>query len=125
MLLDTGCTLLDPTTNREVLVANIESVEPLIEREATKDIKRGMDPADILTRYKNHSPPFRLIFCKSVTGVSDMLLAFTPDVLTLDGEERRGILIAITSAGLGGDDNVRAVIGAASQAANKGIHGKS
>ncbi len=111
VLLDTGCTLLDPTTNREVLVANIDSVSPLIDPAAAKEIKKGADPADVITKYSGHSPPFKLIFCRSVSGVPEMLLAFTPDKVTLDGEDRWGILIAVTASGLDGDDNVRAVIG--------------
>jgi hypothetical protein len=41
-----------------------------------------------------------------------MLLAFLPEKLLLDGEGKRGVLVAVTSSGLSGDDNVRAIIGA-------------
>lgn len=112
VLFDTGCTLLDPVTNNEVLVANIDCVSPLLDPVAAREIKRGTDPADIITKCRNHSPPFRLIFCKSVSGEPEMLLAFLPEKLLLDGEGKRGVLVAVTSSGLSGDDNVRAIIGA-------------
>jgi len=112
VLLDTGCTLLDPVTNKNVLVSNINSVSPVLDPVAVKAMKEGVDATEIITKFRNHSPPFRLIFCKSVSGLPDMLPAFVPDCVTLDGEDMSGILVAVTAVGLDGDDNVRAIIGA-------------
>lgn len=107
VLVDTGCALSDPLTNRPVLIAGIDALDPLLPPEVRARLERREDAADVIEGCREHllmSP----VFYKTLDG-GGMLAAFLPDRLTLNGSEQKGIKIAI-SPWLSREDGACAVI---------------
>jgi len=107
VLVDTGCIISDPVTNRPVLIAGTESVGGVLPQEVLNMLARGEDSADIIegcSAILLMSP----VFYKTLDG-GGMLAAFLPDRLTLDGKEEKGIKVAVSPA-LSREDGAGAVI---------------
>lgn len=103
-LRDTGNRLHDPLTGCGVLVAEAEALRPLFPHTDTATLQ-GPAP-DAVTAI----PGGRLIPCASIGGEKRLLLAFRPDKVIVDGEERHDLLAAVSPAPIGTDGVYRAVL---------------
>lgn len=101
---DTGNHLTDPITGCAAFVAEAGAVSSLFEP-GEGPLLRG-PPAEAVLRI----PGTRLLPCAGVTGGRHMLLAFRPDRVTVNGEERRDLIAAVTTAPIGTDGVYDAVI---------------
>lgn len=101
---DTGNGLFDPVTGCAAFVAEAGAVEGLFSP-ASAPLLRG-DP----TKAMEAMPGMRLIPCAGIGGGRTLLLAFRPDRVTVDGEERRDLIAAISPAPLGTDGAYRALL---------------
>jgi stage II sporulation protein GA (sporulation sigma-E factor processing peptidase) len=113
VLVDTGCLLTDPVSGRAVLVTSLSAVEPLLPPPVRSALQNGESVESVLSLAADCNLPMRLVFCTSALGQREMLAAFRPERLILDGKNKTGTLLAVTPKGLSGDDGIRAVIGAA------------
>ncbi len=101
---DTGNGLVDPISGCAAFVAEAAAVGGLFDP-AEASFLRG-PPAEAVL----HIPGTRLIPCRGVTGGRSLLLAFRPDRVTVDGQERRDLVAAVTAAPIGTDGAYDAVI---------------
>ena len=101
---DTGNHLVDPVTGCAAFVAEAGALSGLFSpRDAS--LLRG-PPAQAVLRI----PGTRLIPCAGVTGGREVLLAFRPDKVTVDGQERRDLIAAVAARPIGTDGAYDAVI---------------
>ena len=100
---DTGNGLVDPVTGCGAFVAQADAVQALFSPDDAP-LLRG-PPAEAVLRI----PGMRLIPYAGVGG-SGLLLAFRPDRVTEDGQERSDLLAAVTPAPMGTDGFYDAVL---------------
>lgn len=103
-LADTGNGLYDPLSGCAAFVAEAGALKPLFPH-TDENVLRG-PPAEAVTRI----PGMRLIPCATVAGKRQLLLAFRPDRVTVDGVERRDLIAAISPAPIGTDGTYQAVL---------------
>ncbi len=113
-LLDTGHSLVDPVTNRPVLVATCDSLRPLFSPELAAVIDRtGVDDASALLcaldRAGIHG--FTLVPYRAVGNSGGLLPAFLPTSAIKDGRAQ-SVIVAITSTELSMTDAYDALLGA-------------
>ena len=101
---DTGNGLVDPVSGCAAFVAEAAAIDGLFDP-AEAPFLRG-PPAEAVL----HIPGTRLIPCRGVTGGRSLLLAFRPDRITVDGQERRDLVAAVTASPIGTDGAYDAVI---------------
>ncbi len=101
---DTGNDLYDPLTGCAALIAEADAVAPLFDRAAAALLYGA--PADALPNI----PGARLLPYAGIGGTTRLLLAFRPERLTVDGEPRDDLILAVAPASLGGDGSYQAVI---------------
>lgn len=101
---DTGNDLYDPITGCAAFVAEAGAVKDLFPNTPESTL-RG-PPAEVLEKL----PGMRLIPCAGIGGGRTLLLAFRPDRVTVDGEERRDLLAAISPTPIGTDGAYEAVL---------------
>jgi stage II sporulation protein GA (sporulation sigma-E factor processing peptidase) len=98
-LIDNGSTLRDPVTGDGVIVAGIDDIAALFPGD-TRDklsaaVKKGavaaLEEARELTRTR-----FRLIPYSAVGVSGGMLLAFKPEEITVNGQTRRDLIVALS-----------------------------
>lgn len=94
VLLDTGNGLYDPITQKKVMVCSAALLSPVM----GDDICASA--VDTVERYPG---VFRLIPYNAIGTESGMLAAFTPDSISIDGRQRRDIVLAISPQFTGGD----------------------
>lgn len=107
-LRDTGCTLRDPATGGAVIIAEEESLLPLMEAELRAELRMsgGQRAERRLERLWDTGlgRGFRLLPYTSV-GVEDgLLLAFSPERVLVDGKEVKGISAALAPGKLSGGE---------------------
>ena len=100
---DTGNDLYDPITGCLALVAEAEALEALFPGEGAL---LRCAPVDAVA----HIPGARLLPYSGVSGERRLLLAFRPEHITVDGEERFDLITAVAPKNLGGDGSYQAVI---------------
>ena len=103
-LADTGNGLYDPLSGCAAFVAEASALKPLFPH-ADEATLRG-PPAEAVTRI----PGMRLIPCATVSGKRQLLLAFRPDRVTVDGAERADLIAAISPAPIGTDGAYQAIL---------------
>lgn len=101
---DTGNDLYDPITGCAAFVAEAGVLKDLFPNTAESTL-RG-PPAEVMETL----PGMRLIPCSGIGGGRTLLLAFRPDRVTVDGEERRDLIAAISPTPIGTDGAYRAVL---------------
>ena len=101
---DTGNGLYDPLSGRSVLIAEAEAAAPLFAPGEAALLRAP--PVEVLSRIEGA----RLVPCAGIDGQRRMLLAVRPDRLTVDGEPRDDLLIAVSPAPLGGDGSFNAIL---------------
>lgn len=101
---DTGNGLYDPISGCAAFVAEAGAVKELFPG-VSESTLRG-PPAEVMERL----PGMRLIPCSGIGGGRTLLLAFRPDRVTVDGEERRDLIAAIAPHPIGTDGVYRAVL---------------
>lgn len=109
-LCDTGNELTDPATGEGVLVAEADSLAPLLDAGGA-DLLKG-DPLDsfmALAGLPELSGRLRLLPCGCVTGSGSLLLLFRPDEVRVDGR-RRGCSVAVSRAALSPEGLYQALI---------------
>lgn len=97
-IVDSGNHLKDPLTNRRVVIVEYETIREVMSKEV-RDILDKSSPQEfplcidrLPTGYK-----FRLLPYKTVGCQLNMLLAFKPDKVMIDGKSENGVLVAICS----------------------------
>ncbi len=110
-LSDTGNRLRDPVSGEAVIVAEYGGVLPLFEGAEAEAVSALQSRGAVSVMEELASPAFRLIPYSSVGG-HGLLLAFSPDRLTVNGKRKRGTLIAMTSGQISDNGTFSAVIGA-------------
>lgn len=108
-LVDTGCLITDPLTSRPVMVAAAEVLAPLLPQQLLADWHSGSDPVDLIAAYSGGALQLRPIFCRGVGGDEEILPAFQPTELTVDGHSCEAV-IAICLHGFDGESAFSAVI---------------
>ena len=97
-LVDTGNSLIDPTTGMPVAVTGAPDAMRLFPgdvRAAVGDLhERGA--VTVMETLGENSMRFRLIPYSAVGVPDGMLLAFKPDEITVNGRHKRGMLLAIS-----------------------------
>ena len=101
---DTGNSLTDPISGCAAFVAEAGALDGLFDP-ADAPLLRG-PPAEAVLRI----PGMRLIPCSGVTGGRNLLLAFRPDRVTVNGLERRDLIAAVAPSPIGTDGVYDAVI---------------
>lgn len=112
-LADTGNTLTDPVSGRAVIVAEGESIAKLFPSESAPDRADLSAPADALSRL-NAGPlrgRFRLLPYRAVGVECGLLLAVRADRVTVGGEDRGSMLIALSPTPVSDGGGYRALIG--------------
>lgn len=103
-LADTGNGLYDPLSGCSVLIVEAASLAPLFPGGDAKYL--SLPPPDAML----HIPGMRLIPCADIGGKNQLLLAFRPDSVTVDGAERRDLTVAVAPAPLSGNGSYTAIL---------------
>lgn len=103
-LRDTGNGLYDPVSGCAAFVAEAEAIRSLFPH-TDMAILRG-DPAAALASM----PGMRLIPYAAIGGKRELLLAFRPDRVTIDGTEHKDLIAAISPSPIGTDGTYQAVL---------------
>lgn len=103
-LADTGNGLYDPLSGCAVLIAEAASLAPLFPGGDAQYLT--LPPTDAML----HIPGMRLIPCADISGKNRLLLAFRPDSIAVDGEERRDLTVAVAPAPLSGNGSYTAIL---------------
>ncbi|MDR3207785.1 MAG: sigma-E processing peptidase SpoIIGA, partial [Oscillospiraceae bacterium] len=113
-LWDTGNTLSDPLTGAPVMVMDCERGRALLPAEAAllvdKTALRRPERVLTLLHELGLAGRFRLIPYRAVGVECGFLLAFRPDVVTVGGRRRPGVLVALAPHALGDGVGYSAVV---------------
>ena len=104
-LLDTGHSLVDPVSNRPVLVATLASLRPLFSPALLSVLDRtgaADAPALLCALDRAGIRGFTLVPCRTVGNADGLLAAFLPDAARQDGRPLP-VLVAITETELADD----------------------
>jgi len=101
-LLDTGNSLTDPLTGGAVLVAETETLLPLFDPATARLLQSPLadTPVELLPKLQER-PEGLGLYLLPYTAVgtrSGFLLAFRPDQARLNGKEKKGLSVALSSA---------------------------
>ena len=101
---DTGNCLYDPLTGCGALVVEADALASLFPELSPERLTGS--PADAVPLV----PGSRLLPYADVSGKTKLLLAFRPDRVTVDGEQRSDLLTAVAPGSLGGNGSYQAII---------------
>lgn len=95
-LVDSGNTLVDPLTNRSVMIVEYNTVRDVLPG-YVRDILDGIHGEQFVLKLPElpKDMHFKLIPYKTVDAEFHMLLAFKPEQLIVDGKEKKGMLVAL------------------------------
>lgn len=112
-LLDTGNTLSDPLSGKEVMVADADIVMPILSGVASIERKELCAPDRVLERLNTGRwrGRFRLIPYRAVGVECGLLLALQPDRVELNGRENGGVLVALSPTPVSDGGIYRALVG--------------
>ena len=104
---DSGNALSDPLTGDGVIVADAAALAPVFDDPALL----RLDAPEALARLEGEQGRgLRLLPCACVTAERALLLCFRPERLTVDGVERRDLLVAVSPARLSPEGAYDAII---------------
>ena len=104
---DSGNALVDPLTGDAVLVAEAEALAPLFSDPALLTL----DDPEALARIEGaEGRGLRLLPCSCVAAPRALLLCFRPERITVDGKERRDLLVAVSPNRLSPEGRYDAII---------------
>ena len=109
---DTGNSLQDPLTGKHVLVAEFDSLATLFPASICR-VFRAQKSATAQLEIAAQAIPkagFRLVPFRTVGG-GDLLPAFKPDCLTIDGKKTQGVLVALSSSRISDGGAYTALVG--------------
>ena len=110
-LADTGNELYDPMTGKAVLVADSHTISALFPESVRLHLSSdAADCASVLSSVPGLSGRIGLIPFSSVGRKNGMLAAFRPDRLTVDGEERSDLLVAVSPGRICPDGEYSAIL---------------
>ncbi len=96
-LLDTGNSLLDPSTNGRVLISDLDSLENILPPEAVVILKaQRTSPFSLILDKLADFPGFKLIPYKTVGISFSLLLAYHPEAVYIDDKLSKNALCAIS-----------------------------
>ena len=104
---DTGNALVDPLSGDGVLVADAEALAPLFDDPA---LLRLPAPDALARLTGEQGRGLRLLPCACVTAERALLLCFRPEGLTVDGQARRDLLVAVSPNRLSPEGRFDAII---------------
>lgn len=102
-LRDTGNDLRDPLTGRRVLVAESDALAPLFDKAERRALKSEATEA-VLRLQGFHLIPYASL------GGSGLLLCFRPERVTVNGEARDDLAVALAPTALDPDGEYRAIL---------------
>ena len=113
-LVDTGNTLTDPVTGRQVVVAEGERLFPLFPKDHRPGPPDLRDPTAAMTRLGTGEwrARFRLLPYRSVGVDRGLLLALRVDALEVDGQEEGPTLVALSPTPVSDGGGYHALVGA-------------
>ncbi|MCL1820377.1 MAG: sigma-E processing peptidase SpoIIGA [Oscillospiraceae bacterium] len=111
-LADTGHTLTDPMTGQSVLVADKDSVLPLLPRDVRALLNTVTNPVELVEQVPlvDNAMLFRLIPYQAIGIQTGWLAAFRPDSVTVGGIKHNKALVAFST--LSSDKAYRALVSA-------------
>lgn len=112
-LRDTGNSLYDPVSGRKVCVVEDDAALPLFPAELRRTLKRcgsSIEFFEELSKFDGLAGRFRLIPYTAVGVSSNLLPAFRPDSLVIDGEAHGDMLVALSPTRLCEDGEYSAII---------------
>lgn len=96
-LVDTGNSLRAPFTNAQVIIAEYEAVRKVIPEEARRALdKAEVDSFPLVFEILPFKYKFQLIPYKTMNSGFELLLAFKPEKVTINGLKSDGALIALS-----------------------------
>jgi stage II sporulation protein GA (sporulation sigma-E factor processing peptidase) len=115
-LRDTGNALTDPMTGRPVIVAGVGDLKPLFSaaiRETVTDLQKK-DIVRVLEELAgtDTGTRFQLVPYSAVGISGGMLLAFRPDEIVVDGQNKTGMLLALSPNSVSENGAYSALLGA-------------
>lgn len=112
-LLDTGNTLSDPVSGKQVMVAEVGSLSGLFPRENTPTAEELNAPENALERLNTGvwKGRFRLLPYRAVGVECGLLLAVRVDCLLVDGKEFGAVLVALSPTPVSDGGGYRGLIG--------------
>lgn len=115
-LCDTGNALTDPMTGKPVIVAGVNDLKPLFPHAILKTVTalRLKGAVKILEELSESEKNirFQLIPYSAVGVAGDMLLAFKPDEIIVDGKNKTGMLLALSPNSVSESGTYSALLGA-------------
>ena len=103
---DSGCRLRDPVSGRGAMIVSALELAELIPSKVLEEILSKPDPLSAIECSEGFLRP---LFFTTADGREEMLAAFLPEYVSIDGEDKTGILVALTR-GLD-EGGIRAIAG--------------
>lgn len=98
-LVDTGNMLRDPFTNARVIIADYSVVKDIVPQKVREILdKTGAESFPAMYKKIPYEYKFRLIPYKTVNKSFDLLLAFKPEKILIDGALSKNALVALSPA---------------------------
>lgn len=97
VLADTGCMVADPLTNRPVMLVTLEAVSTILPDAFQNAMQNGDDTAEMIRKITCYGKPIHPVFCRGISGTTEMLPCFQPDLLTVNGKECSAVLAVFPS----------------------------
>jgi len=112
-LLDTGNTLSDPLSGKEVMVADADIIIPVLHGTESVDREELCAPDRVFERLNTgrFRGRIRLIPYRAVGVECGLLLALQPDWVELNGREVSGVLVALSPTPVSDGGSYRALVG--------------
>ncbi|MEL4106171.1 sigma-E processing peptidase SpoIIGA [Oscillospiraceae bacterium WX1] len=115
-LRDTGNALVDPMTGKPVIIAGVGDVKALFPPGLHKTVTalRLKDAVNVLEELcaSDKSLRFQLVPYSAVGVPGSMLLAFRPDEVVIDGQNKTGMLLALSPNSVSENGTYAALLGA-------------
>lgn len=111
-LADTGHTLTDPLTGQNVLIADKDSILPLMPKDARSLLSTTENPVELVEQMQliDSTVLLRLIPYRAIGVQNGWLAAFSPDNVTIGGVKKDEMLVAFST--LSSDKAYRALVSA-------------
>ena len=115
-LRDTGNSLTDPLSGRQVMIADFAAVRNVLEPGTLRCLDEDAlkTPVETLERLSRlgYAEGFRLVPYTAVGVRCGMLLTFTPDTVSIGGRARRGMAVALSPNSVSDGGAYSALVGA-------------
>ena len=114
-LVDTGNSLSDPLTGASVAVADVFEIKSIFPREIREIIAKEAEESSVEAMEnldEKCNMRFRLVPYNAIGVKNGLLLAFRPDKIAVNGEEKKDMIIALSPTAVSDGGAYAALIGA-------------